>query len=174
VATALGIKMAGALEAAHRIGVIHCDVRPRTVLRAASGEPVLGGFDAARRLDAPPPRAPLHELTPHSAPELLEGDKPTTATDVYGVAATLYDLVAGRAVFRAHAGESPTSVIARVRSNPVPPIVSPEVPRELSDLLTWGLAADPAGRPPSPAWIAEELSHIARREGWPRTRLVTA
>lgn len=173
-AVAIGIKIAGALEAAHRIGVLHCDMRPKNVFLGESGEPVLAGFDAATRVDAPEPRPPLHQLTPHTAPELLEGSRPTTASDVYGLAATLYELVAGRAAFRAYAGESPASVIVRVLSNPVQPIRAPHVPLELSDLLTWGLAPDPAERPPSPAWIAEELGRIAHRQGWPRTRMVAS
>ena len=171
-AVAIGIKLAGALETAHRFGVLHCDVRPQHVLITATGEPALAGFDAAVRVDAVQPPPPLHRCTPHTAPELLEGAPPTTATDVYGLAATLYQLVAGHAAFREYEGESPASVIVRVMSGPVLPIAAPHVPLELSDLLTWGLAGNPADRPPSPAWIAEELGRIARREGWPRPRMV--
>jgi serine/threonine protein kinase len=173
-AVAVGIKVAGALETAHRYGVIHCDVRPHNLFRTESGEPALAGFDAAARKDATEPRPPLHRLTAHTAPELLEGEPPTTASDVYGLAATLYELVAGRAAFRAYAGESPASVIVRVLSNPVQRIKAQQVPLELSDLLTWCLAPAPADRPPSPAWIAEELGRIARRQGWPRTRMIAS
>lgn len=169
---AIGIKLAGALETVHRFGVLHCDLRPRNVFRTEWGEPVLAGFDEAVEIAAAAERPPLHHLTPHTAPELLEGGEPSTATDVYGLASTLYELVAGRAAFRAYVGESPASVIVRVLSNPVLPIVSPGVPLEMSDLLTWGLSPDPANRPPTPSWIAEELGRIERRQGWPRTRMV--
>jgi serine/threonine protein kinase len=138
------------------------------------GEPVLAGFDEAVEIKAASGRPPLHHLTPHTAPELLEGHEPTTASDVYGLASALYELVAGRAAFRAYVGESPASVIVRVLTHPVLPIVAPDVPLEISDLLTWGLASDPADRPPSPAWIAEELGRIERRQGWARTRMITA
>jgi serine/threonine protein kinase len=169
---AIGIKLAGALETVHRAGVLHCDVRPRTVFVTEWGEPVLAGFDEAVRMDEAADRPPLHHLTPHTAPELLEGNPPTTASDVYGLASTLYELVAGRAAFRAYVGESPASVIVRVLSSPVLPIVAPNVPLEISDLLTWSMSPQPADRPPSPAWLAEELGHIEQREGWPRTRMV--
>jgi serine/threonine protein kinase len=171
-ALAIGIKLAGALETMHRAGVVHCDVRPRTVLVTGSGEPVLAGFDEAVRLEHAAQRPPLHQLTPHTAPELLEGEPPTVASDVYGLASTLYELVAGRAAFRAYAGESPAGVIVRVLSNPVLPIVAPHVPLEISDLLTWSMSPVPGERPPSPAWLAEELRRIEQREGWPRTRMV--
>ena len=169
-----GVKLAGALETAHRYGVLHCDVRPRSVLVTEWGEPVLAGFDEAVRVDATATRPPLHHLTPHTAPELIEGGEPTTASDVYGLASSLHELVAGRTAFREYAGESPASVIVRVLSNPVLPIVAPNVPIEISDLLTWALAADPADRPPSPVWIAEELGRIERRQGWPRTRMLAS
>ena len=169
---AIGIKLAGALEIVHRAGVLHCDVRPRTVLVTDADEPVLAGFDEAVRVDAAAERPPLHHLTPHTAPELLEGGTPTAASDVYGLASTLYELVAGRAAFRAYVGESPASVIVRVLSNPVLPIVAPNVPLEISDLLTWAMSPQQQDRPPSPAWLAEELGSIEQRQGWPRTRMV--
>jgi serine/threonine protein kinase len=168
----IGIKLAGALETVHRFGMLHCDVRPRNVFVTEWGEPVLAGFDEAVKIPGATSRPPLHHLTPHTAPELLEGNAPTTASDVYGLASTLYELVAGRAAFRAYVGESPASVIVRVLSSPVLPIVSPNVPLEMSDLLTWSLSPEPAKRPPSPAWIAEELGRIERRQGWPRTRMI--
>jgi serine/threonine protein kinase len=169
---AIGIKLAGALETVHRFGVLHCDVRPRNVFVTEFGEPVLAGFDEAVEIAAAGGRPPLHHMTPHTAPELLEGNDPNTATDVYGLASTLYELVAGRAAFRAYVGESPASVIVRLLTSPVLPIVSPAVPLEMSDLLTWSLSPDPAKRPPAPSWIAEELGRIERRQGWPRTRMV--
>jgi serine/threonine-protein kinase PknK len=170
---AIGIKLAGALDTAHRNNIVHCDVRPGNVLITEWGEPVLAGFDEAARLTEVGRRPPLHQLTPHTAPELLEGNEPTTASDVYGLASTLYELVAGRAAFRAYFGESPARVIVRALSGPILPIVTPGVPLELSDLLTWALSPDPAKRPPSPTWLAEDLARIERRQGWPRTRLVT-
>jgi serine/threonine protein kinase len=169
---ALGIKLAGALETVHRRGVLHCDVRPRTVLLTEWGEPVIAGFDESIDLVAVDSRPPMHNLTPHTAPELLVGGTPTTATDVYGLASTLYELIAGRAAFRAYVGESPARVIVRVLSSTVKPIVAPHVPLEMSDLLTWALSPDPDQRPPTPAWIAEELGRIERRQHWPRTKLI--
>jgi serine/threonine protein kinase len=170
---AIGIKLAGALESTHRSGIAHCDVRPGNVLVTEWGEPVLAGFDEAVRLEGAGRRPPLHQLTPHTPPEMLEGGQPTMASDVYGLASTLYELVAGRVAFRAYFGESPARVIVRALSGPVLPIVTPGVPLELSDLLTWALSPDPAKRPPSPAWLAEDLARIERRQGWPRTRLIT-
>lgn len=168
---ALGIKLAGALETVHKAGFVHCDVRPANVLVSECGEPVLAGFDECVRATDPP--GALHVTTSHTAPELLEGRQATPRTDVYGLASTLYELVAGQAAFRAYAGESPATVVVRVLSGRAKPIVHPDIPLDVSDLLTWALAPDPAGRPPGPAWLAEELARIERRQGWPHTPLVT-
>jgi serine/threonine protein kinase len=171
---AIGIKLAGALETLHRSGVLHCDVRPRTVLVTEWGEPVLAGFDESVDLAALSGRPPMHNLTPHTAPELLEGGEPSTASDVYGLASTLYELAAGRAAFRTYVGESPASVIVRVLTSRAKPIVAPQVPLELTDLISWAMAPDPSKRPPTPAWLAEELGRIERREDWPRTRMIAS
>jgi serine/threonine protein kinase len=171
---AIGVKLAGALETLHRAGGLHCDVRPRTVLLTEWGEPVLAGFDESVDRDALDTRPPMHNLTPHTAPELLEGNAPSPASDVYGLASTLYELAAGRAAFRAYVGESPASVIVRVLTSRAKPIVAPQVPLELTDLLSWAMAPDPASRPPSPAWLAEELGRIEAHQGWPRTRMIAA
>src|SRR3954447_8523202 len=169
---ATGIKLAGALETVHRNGVLHCDVRPRTVLVTEWGEPTLAGFDEAVEITALGARPPMHNLSPHTAPELLEGAEPSPASDVYGLASTMYELAAGRTAFRAYVGESPASVIVRVLSSRAKPVVAPQVPLELTDLISWAMSPEPDQRPPSPAWLAEELGHIENRQGWPRTRFV--
>src|SRR5581483_9786518 len=73
----IGIKLAGALETVHRNNVLHCDVRPANVLVTEWGEPVLAGFDESVGMDEVGTRPPLHNLTPHTAPEILEGHDPT-------------------------------------------------------------------------------------------------
>src|SRR3954468_9217163 len=100
----------------------------------------------ARRRPTPPPTRPpppLHNLPPHTAPELLEGAEPSPASDVYGLASTMYELAAGRTAFRAYVGESPASVIVRVLSSRAKPVVPPQVPLELTDLISWAMSPEP-------------------------------
>jgi serine/threonine protein kinase len=172
LAVSTAIKIAGALETTHRAGLVHCAVRPSNVLLTEFGQPVLADFGAAVATDEQSVVA-VHETTSHTAPELLLGETPTAATDVYALSSTLYEMVTGRAPFRAYAGESPAAVSLRIINGGVRPIVAADVPLELSDLLVWGMNPDPGERPPGAAWLAEELGRVEQRSGWPRTRLIT-
>jgi serine/threonine protein kinase len=171
-AVAVAIKVAGAIETVHHAGLVHCAVRPQNVLLTEFDEPVLSDFAVAGPIGEPFVVG-IDETTAHTAPELLLGEGPTPATDVYGLASTLYELISGRAAFRAYDGEPPASVSLRILAGGVRPIVAPAVPLELSDLLVWGMAADPKERPPSAAWLAEELGRLEQGNGWPRTKMVT-
>ncbi len=171
-AVAIAIKVAGALETVHRAGLVHCAVRPQNVLLNEFDEPVLTDFSAAVAPDDAG-AASVHETTAHTAPELLLGDAPSPMTDVYGLTSTLYELVSGRAAFRAYDRESPAVVSLRILAGAVRPVVAPDVPLELSDLMVWGMNPDPGERPPGAAWLAEELGRIEHKYGWAHTRMVT-
>lgn len=168
----IAIKIAGALETVDRAGLVHCAVRPQNVLLTEFDQPVLADFHSAVALGEPSVIG-FHETSAHTAPEMLLGEPLGAATDVYGLASTLYEIVTGRAAFRAYDGESPAAVSLRIIAGGVHPVLSADVPLELSDLLVWGMHPDPAERPPGAAWLAEELSRIERKCGWQRTRMVT-
>lgn len=168
-AAATAIKLAGALETAHGGGVLHRNVRPENILLTAFGEPALADFGIAL-LSTADQGSDLYEFPGmHVAPELLLGGQATPATDVYGVAATLYTLITGAAPLPQYDGESVAVRVLRVLRDVPPPVAGPGVPYELTDLLAWALAKDPAARPPSMGWLAEELARIEDHAGWPRT-----
>jgi serine/threonine protein kinase len=171
-AVAIGIKIAGALETAHQGGVLHRDVRAQNILFTSLAEPALGDFGVATlHSDARGGAAALLDIaTAHTAPELIEGGQPSPATDVYGLASTLYELLAGAPAFDSYEGVSSASLCLHILRDPAPPIISTAVPLELSDVLLWAMAKDPAARPPTAAWLATELMRIATHHGWPRVR----
>ncbi|HZY75908.1 MAG TPA: serine/threonine-protein kinase, partial [Jatrophihabitantaceae bacterium] len=154
----IGIKVAGALETAHRGGILHRDVKPQNILVTEFGEPALADFGVAMLQSSTQTTAGLFDFTTlHAAPELLEGGGTSAATDVYELASTLYQLVAGRSAFRAYEGESPASVILRILRDPVHPLVGAGVPMELSDLLIRAMSKEKDQRPPTVAEFAEQL-----------------
>jgi hypothetical protein len=166
----LGVKMAAALETAHRAEILHRDVKPQNILITEFGEPALADFGVAMLQATSQTTSGLFDFTTlHVAPELLEGRATSPATDVYELASTLYQLVAGQSAFRAYEGESPASVILRILRDPVRPLVSADVPAALSDLLVASMAKEQQARPPTAAEFAASLGEIERSAGWPET-----
>jgi serine/threonine protein kinase len=169
----IGIKIAGALETAHRAGILHRDVKPQNILITEFGEPALADFGVAMLQSATQTTAGLFDFTTlHAAPELLEGGETSAATDVYELASSLYQLIAGRSAFRAYEGESPASVILRILRDPVQPLVNAHVPPQLSDLLVYAMSKDRDSRPPTAAEFAAGLAAVEADQHWARTQFV--
>ena len=140
------------LVALHGRGILHRDVTPRNVL-LSGGRAKLGDLGLARS-DEARGRAVATELTAagttvgtlaYLAPELLEGDPPTTASDVYGLGAVAYRTLTG--VLPHAAGNVAELVTARLE--PVAPLdrYLPGVAPSLADLLARALDRPPAARP---------------------------
>lgn len=96
-ATWVGLQLCRALSAIHTAGLLHLDVKASNVLREDGGRIVLTDFGAVVEADSRGRAvARTHMTTPLSAaPELLRGEAPTAAADIYALGALLYRLVAG-------------------------------------------------------------------------------
>src|ERR1700751_4900142 len=87
----IGVKLAGALETAHRREILHRDVKPANILMTDYGEPALGDFGIAHIAGGFKTATGTFTGSPaFTAPEVLSGDAPTPAFDVYGLGATLF------------------------------------------------------------------------------------
>lgn len=186
-ATATAVKVAGALETAHRAGILHLDVNPANILVTPYGEPALTDFGIARLRDTAGATGPtiaglgaagrgrhsgggvLPSTSLHAAPELLDGRPAGPATDVYQLAATLYQLLAGRPPFAGIEGEGGAAVALRVLMEAPPPLPADVVPAALADLVRWAMAKDPADRPQTAAAFADALRAVELTCGWSPT-----
>jgi serine/threonine protein kinase len=172
-AVAVGIKIAGALETAHRAGFLHRDMKPQNILVTQFDEPALADFGvAALRASAQATEGVFGFTTLHASPEILEGRELSPATDVYGLGSTLYQLLTGKAPFAAFDGEAPASVILRILSQPVAPLRNEDIPLGLSDVLEASMAKSAADRPSSAAALAESLRGVEAECGWASTPYV--
>jgi WD40 repeat protein/tetratricopeptide (TPR) repeat protein len=143
-------KLALALNEAHQQGIIHRDLKPSNVMLDKHGEPVLMDFGLARREAPAQPHLTSHGNilgTPaYMAPEQAEGNIAAIgpATDIYGLGAILYELLAGRPPFQGATGKvfsqilnAPPEALTRLR---------PDLDPLLEELCLTALAKDPARR----------------------------
>jgi serine/threonine-protein kinase len=154
----LGARLAEALDHAHRAGVVHRDVKPGNVLVDLDTDRVqLVDFGVAALHDALRTRTGVLAGTPaYMAPELLAGAAPDAAADVYALAATLYEWIAGRPPHRA---ASLGELLRQVAQSPVRPPSHwrPGVPAPCDAVLLAALAREPARRPRRAADLAAPL-----------------
>lgn len=168
----IGVKLAGALESAHRLGILHRDVKPGNVLVSDFGEPQLADFGLARVSGGfETTSRHITASVAHAAPEILEGRPPSAASDVYSLASTLYALVAGNPAFTAGDEESLVALYVRIASSPVPELDAHGVPESLHRVLAAAMAKRPDERPTSAAEFGRMLQDLEAAEGVPVTDL---
>ncbi|MET8427848.1 protein kinase [Nocardia sp. NPDC004860] len=172
-AVRVGVKVAGALEAAHRCGVLHRDVKPGNILMSDYGEPELTDFGIAHVAGGFVTTSGLVTGSPaFTAPEVLTGGEPSRASDVYGLGATLFALVTGHAAFERREGERVVSQFLRITSEPIPDLHTYELPDDLCHAIERAMAGDPADRYASAAAFGDELAEIQSGHGLPVDRMV--
>ena len=143
----VGIKIASALNAAAKQGLLHLDIKPGNILYNAEGEPKLVDFGLAR---APGEKDPGDDAgvlgTPYYiAPERMTQTGEDYRSDIYSLAATLYHAATGRVPFEAESNED--AAWAHVNSPLTPPIeVNTSLSEATSNALILGMAKDPAQR----------------------------
>ena len=146
-AIALLDRIGSALTYAHRLGVVHLDVRPANVLLDDDGTPVLGGFGAARLVEASGltggARGPL--APDYAAPEQLTGEPVGPWTDVYQFALMAFEILTSAHPFRA---ETPERTVERRLDESFPPASAlvAELPVAVDAVLEKAASTDPAGR----------------------------
>jgi len=143
-----------ALATAHAAGVLHRDVTLSNILlERHTGRALLADFGLAERLDGVQ-SGTLVGTPEYLAPELLHGEPPGPASDLYALGVVGWALCTGRLpVTAATAAET---LLARLQEEPVPLIeAAPGVPRSLRSAIESAMATDLARRPHSvEAWLA--------------------
>ena len=157
----IGIRLASAVETAHRAGILHRDIKPANVLTTDFGWPALTDFGIAATTGQGG-GATVGMSIPWSPPELL-GEHPSgdERSDVYSLAATIYSLLAGRTPFEIAGGQnSAQQLVARIERSPLPPTGRDDVPPALHQVLDKAMAKVPARRYDSAAAVARALQQV--------------
>jgi len=165
-AVQIGIALAGALETAHRAGVIHRDITPANALLTPYGQPVLADFGLSVLAERHEVSIKTDGFTPYyAAPEVIERTATTPASDVYSLAATLYAVLAGHAAHEVATGDSLPALLLRILQTDVPPLTRPDVPATLVRTLAAAMARDPAHRTSTALAFATDLERAQAELG---------
>jgi serine/threonine-protein kinase len=146
---------ADGITAAHRLGIVHRDVKPGNLLVTPDGSVKITDFGIARAADAVALTQTGQVIgTPqYLSPEQAEGKPATEASDIYSLGVVLYECLAGRRPFD---GDSAiATALSHVRDTP--PELPDDVPAHLRETVRVALAKDPAARFTSAAAFATAL-----------------
>ncbi|MDH3684387.1 MAG: serine/threonine protein kinase, partial [Acidimicrobiia bacterium] len=153
------------MAAAHEADVVHLDLKPANVLLSSNGSPRIADFGIAKLVgDQTVPNTNGNAFTPtFSAPETLLGGTASPASDVYGLAATLWALIAGRPPFRAIDGEDNTlmAVVGRVVHQP-PEDLRHLAPDPICSVIEIAMAKDASDRYPTAEAFRQALANAVR------------
>jgi predicted Ser/Thr protein kinase len=166
VAEMIATEICGALDHAHKSGIIHRDVKPENIMIRADGLIKLTDFGIAQIVDKErmTVTGQLLGSPAYMAPEHVEGRALDFRTDVFAVGILTYQLATSELPFR---GKNPHEVLKRIAECKfsLPESVNPAVGTRLSRLICRALARDPADRFSDVRILREELLADLRDAG---------
>jgi serine/threonine-protein kinase len=145
----------GAVELAHKSGIVHGDLKPANVFMGTHG-PKVGDFGVARILEQETGATTVAATPTFAAPEVLKGERPTVSSDVYSAACLTFELLTGRAPYT---GSNAWEITQKHIEAPVPSVRSfrSDVPAEMDKAIQRAMDKNPRRRYSTAAEFAEAL-----------------
>lgn len=157
-------RLAEAVDAVHRHGIVHCDLKPSNVLFDVEGRAFLSDFGIAKLLEGTPNLAnsPLIGTPAYMSPEQCVGGAPLDGrSDIYSLGLILYEMFSGHHPY----GDEDVSTGEMMRkqiSEPPPPLEVDRLglPGEINSILAWALAKQPEARYATAGMMARALTAL--------------
>ncbi|MCX6569614.1 MAG: serine/threonine protein kinase [Candidatus Aminicenantes bacterium] len=160
------------LVEAHRLGVIHRDLKPQNIMIDRDGNAKIMDFGIARSLHTKGVTGTgvIIGTPEYMAPEQAEGRDVDHRADIYALGAILFEMVTGRVPFE---GETPLSIVLKHRSEPPvdPQTINAQLSEGMSRVILKCLEKPRERRYQSAAAVLEDLANVEK--GLPTTRQVT-
>ncbi|MGH6650206.1 MAG: serine/threonine-protein kinase [Sphingopyxis sp.] len=160
-----------AVAFAHANLVVHRDIKPSNILIDPAGKPRLVDFGIGKLLDdsAALPATTQAMLTPdYAAPEQLDGDEATVATDVYALGVVLYELVSGQSPWRSDKASVPAMIRrvlyedaalpSRAAASGNAPVPAGKIGGDLDAIVMKAMRRNPAERYLSVSALSEDVA----------------
>jgi serine/threonine protein kinase len=174
VACELGIGICEALEHGSLRGMPHGDLCSDHVITSMDGRLAVIDFGLweCYGKSASAGGMVLSRMAPYLAPEIIEGDLPTPASDVYALGVILFELLTARLPY---AGQTPMSILAKHSTQAVPSVrsLNAAVPLVLDEIVAKALAKNPGHRYSSAVEMLGDLRTLrdalrfGRQLNWP-------
>jgi non-specific serine/threonine protein kinase/serine/threonine-protein kinase len=168
------IQVCAGVAHAHQNLIVHCDIKPANILVTAEGTVKLLDFGIAKLLDPAAGMTLLRPATPaYSSPEQLQGDPPTTASDVYAIGMLGYVVLTGGGPYQSRSGRLDEMVRAILTAEPqrasqvagLSPQRARKLRGDLDNVLAKAIAREPHRRYASVQQLADDFD--AYLDGFP-------
>ena len=147
-AVAIAEAVASGLSAAHRVGLVHRDIKPQNIIVGPGGQVKITDFGIAKSAlsTAMTETGVTFGTADYISPEQARGQPATPRSDIYSLGVTLYEMLTGRLPF---SGESSIAVAMQHVGEEPPPLrmLNPRIPPALEALTLRAMSKDPDARP---------------------------
>ena len=157
----IGFKVCGALDYAFKEGIVHRDIKPANLMIAKGTDVKVADFGAAYLRKSHAVQTAMMGSPYYMSPEQIAGAELTHHSDMYSLAAVLYEMLTGQRPLRAENLEALLKKITELE--PLPPSeVRAGLPKELDPVILRALRKEPAARYATWGEFALELSKVVR------------